>query len=61
MTYADLDPTNFDPEVQQWVEMLGSEDVNDRLVAVKSLQHIGEEEAIPSSFKLLRMTVQQCS
>ena len=38
-TYEDLDP-----EVVQWVEMLGSEDLNDRLVAAKALQHMGDED-----------------
>lgn len=38
--------TELDPEVVQWVEMLGSEELNDRLVAAKALQHLGDEDAI---------------
>ncbi len=38
----------LDPEVVQWVELLRSEDLNDRLVAAKALQHLGEEDAIDS-------------
>ncbi|MGB3291758.1 MAG: HEAT repeat domain-containing protein [Phormidesmis sp.] len=37
---------NIDPEVVQWVEMLRSPDLNDRLVAAKALQHLGDEDAI---------------
>jgi HEAT repeat protein len=37
---------NTDSELNQWLEMLRSPDVNERLVAVKTLQHLGEEEAI---------------
>ncbi|MEL6321965.1 MAG: HEAT repeat domain-containing protein [Cyanobacteria bacterium J06626_14] len=38
--------TTIDPEVMQWVEMLRSPDLNDRLVAAKALQHLGDEDAI---------------
>ncbi|MGB7085025.1 MAG: HEAT repeat domain-containing protein [Phormidesmis sp.] len=41
MTY-----TEIDPEVVQWVELLRSPDLNDRLVAAKALQHLGDEDAI---------------
>ncbi|MCE2974939.1 MAG: HEAT repeat domain-containing protein, partial [Pseudanabaena sp. CoA8_M7] len=34
----------MDSEMDQWLEMLRSPNVEDRLVAVKSLQHIGDEE-----------------
>ena len=34
----------IDPEVVEWVEMLRSPDLNDRLVAAKSLQHLGDEQ-----------------
>lgn len=34
----------MDSEMDQWLEMLRSPNVDDRLVAVKSLQHIGDEE-----------------
>ncbi|EDX84427.1 PBS lyase HEAT-like repeat domain protein [Synechococcus sp. PCC 7335] len=44
---ADID-ADIDPEVVQWVEMLRSPDLNDRLVAAKSLQHLGDEDAIES-------------
>ncbi|AKG21434.1 HEAT repeat domain-containing protein [Calothrix sp. 336/3] len=37
---------NTDSELNQWLEMLRSSDVNERLVAVKTLQHLGEEEAV---------------
>lgn len=40
--------TELDPEVVQWVELLRSEDLNERLVAAKALQHLGEEDAIES-------------
>ncbi|MEA5466798.1 HEAT repeat domain-containing protein [Leptothoe sp. PORK10 BA2] len=43
MTYSELDP-----EVVQWVEMLQSPDLNDRLVAAKTLQHLGNEDTIES-------------
>jgi HEAT repeat protein len=36
----------LDPELQPWVELLRSPHVNDRLVAVKTLQHLGDEGAI---------------
>ena len=38
--------TDMDPELKQWVEMLRSPQVDDRLVAVKTLQHLGDEEVI---------------
>ena len=38
--------TDMDPEVAQWVEMLRSPDLDNRLVAVKTLQHLGDEDAI---------------
>ncbi|MBX2864726.1 MAG: HEAT repeat domain-containing protein [Leptolyngbyaceae cyanobacterium MAG.088] len=38
--------TDLDPEVVQLVEMLQSQDLNDRLVAAKSLQHLGDEDTI---------------
>lgn len=38
--------TDLDPEVVQWVEMLRSQDLNDRLVAAKALQHLGDEDTI---------------
>ena len=41
MTHTDIDET-----VLQWVEMLKSDDLNDRLVAAKALQHLGDEDAI---------------
>lgn len=40
--------TDLDPEVVQWVEMLRSPDINDRLVAAKTLQHLGDEDTIDS-------------
>jgi HEAT repeat protein len=36
----------MDSELQQWLEMLRSPNVDDRLVAVKTLQHIGDEEIL---------------
>lgn len=48
MTYTDLDP-----EVVQWVELLRSPDLNDRLVAAKSLQHLGDEDAIEGLIEAL--------
>lgn len=48
MTYTDLDP-----EVVQWVEMLKSEDLNDRLVAAKALQHLGDEDTIEALIGVL--------
>lgn len=45
MTQANL-KTDLDPEVVQWVEMLRSPDLNDRLVAAKTLQHLGDEDTI---------------
>ncbi|MEM1311510.1 MAG: HEAT repeat domain-containing protein, partial [Cyanobacteria bacterium P01_H01_bin.153] len=41
MSIADLDP-----EVAQWVEMLQSSELEERLVAVKTLQHLGDEDTI---------------
>ena len=41
MTYS-----NLDPEIVQWAEMLQSPDLNDRLVAAKTLQHLGDEDTI---------------
>ena len=37
---------NIDPEVAEWIKMLQSPELNDRLVAVKTLQHLGDEGAI---------------
>ncbi|MEM6449953.1 MAG: HEAT repeat domain-containing protein [Cyanobacteria bacterium P01_D01_bin.105] len=48
MTYTDIDP-----EVVEWVEMLRSEDLNDRLVAAKALQHLGDENAIDALIGVL--------
>ncbi|MEM9091479.1 MAG: HEAT repeat domain-containing protein [Cyanobacteria bacterium P01_F01_bin.53] len=48
MTYTDLDP-----EVVQWVEMLKSEDLDDRLVAAKALQHLGDEDTIEALIGVL--------
>ena len=45
MTNIDT-PTTIDLEVIQWVDMLKSEDLNDRLVAAKALQHMGDEDTI---------------
>ena len=36
----------IDSELNQWVEMLRSPDPRDRLVAVKTLQHLGDEAAL---------------
>lgn len=44
----------IDPEVAQWVELLRSPDLNDRLVAAKSLQHLGDEDAIDSLITALK-------
>jgi HEAT repeat protein len=33
-------------ELDQWIEMLRSPNVDDRLVAVKTLQHLGDEETL---------------
>ncbi|MFN7657989.1 MAG: HEAT repeat domain-containing protein, partial [Dolichospermum sp.] len=38
--------TDTNSELNQWLEMLRSPDVSDRLVAVKSLQHLGEDAAV---------------
>lgn len=35
-----------DTELEQWLEMLRSPDVSDRLVAIKTLQHLGDEAAL---------------
>ena len=37
---------NEDNNLQYWLEMLRSPDINDRIVAVKTLQHLGDEETI---------------
>ncbi len=37
-----------------WLEMLRSPEVDDRLVAVKALQHLGDEEAIDSLILALK-------
>ena len=34
------------PELQEWIELLQSDDLSDRLVAIKSLQHLGDEAAL---------------
>jgi HEAT repeat protein len=34
-----------DSELNQWLEMLRSPELSDRLVAVKNLQYLGDEEA----------------
>ncbi len=49
MTYS-----NLDPEVVQWVEMLKSPDLSDRLVAAKTLQHLGDEDTIESLITALK-------
>ncbi|MBE7383919.1 MAG: HEAT repeat domain-containing protein [Leptolyngbya sp. SIO1E4] len=41
MSTADLDP-----DVAQWVEMLRSPQLEERLVAVKTLQHLGDEDTL---------------
>ncbi|MEH2026813.1 hypothetical protein [Nostoc sp.] len=33
-------------DLKHWLEMLRSPDVNDRIVAVKTLQHLGDDETI---------------
>ncbi|MEM9218738.1 MAG: HEAT repeat domain-containing protein [Cyanobacteria bacterium P01_F01_bin.150] len=43
---SNTDLSAIDPEVLELVEMLRSPDLNDRLVAAKSLQHLGDEDAI---------------
>ncbi|MDJ0708588.1 MAG: HEAT repeat domain-containing protein [Leptolyngbyaceae cyanobacterium MO_188.B28] len=48
MSYSDIDP-----EVVQWVEMLRSPDLSDRLVAAKALQHLGDEDAIEGLIAVL--------
>ncbi|MFN7377583.1 MAG: HEAT repeat domain-containing protein, partial [Pseudanabaena sp.] len=35
-----------DSELQEWIELLQSDDLSDRLVAIKSLQHLGDEAAL---------------
>lgn len=52
MTYADTS-VELDPEVIQWVEMLKSDDLNDRLVAAKALQHLGDEDTIEALINVL--------
>lgn len=52
MTYTDT-ATNLDPEVVQWVNMLRSQDLNDRLVAAKALQHMGDEDTIDALIDVL--------
>lgn len=39
-------PANIDSELNQWLEMLRSPNESDRLVAVKTLQHLGDENAL---------------
>lgn len=39
-------PTNTNSELNQWIELLHSSDESDRLVAVKTLQHLGDEDAL---------------
>lgn len=36
----------MDNDLKEWLNLLQSNEVSDRLVAVKSLQHLGEEEAL---------------
>ncbi|MFK8183039.1 MAG: HEAT repeat domain-containing protein [Phormidesmis sp.] len=48
MTYTELDP-----EVIEWVEMLRSQDLNERLVAAKALQHLGDEDTIEALIGVL--------
>jgi HEAT repeat protein len=36
----------MDNELKQWLELLQSDEVSDRLVVVKTLQHLGDEEAL---------------
>ncbi|MEM8501668.1 MAG: HEAT repeat domain-containing protein [Cyanobacteria bacterium P01_D01_bin.1] len=45
---------DLDPDVVQWVEMLRSPDLNDRLVAAKTLQHLGDEDTIDSLIAALK-------
>lgn len=45
--------TDIDPEVVQWVEMLRAPDLNDRLVAAKALQHLGDEDTIEALISVL--------
>lgn len=52
MTYTDTS-VELDPEVVQWVEMLKSDDLNDRLVAAKALQHLGDEDTIEALINVL--------
>ncbi|MHC5820654.1 MAG: HEAT repeat domain-containing protein [Nostoc sp.] len=33
-------------DLKHWLEMLRSPEINDRIVAVKTLQHLGDEETI---------------
>ncbi|MFL0647960.1 MULTISPECIES: HEAT repeat domain-containing protein [Cylindrospermopsis] len=34
------------PELEEWIELLQSPDLSDRLVAIKTLQHLGDEQVI---------------
>lgn len=45
--------TDTDSELNQWLEMLRSVNEGDRLVAVKSLQHLGEDAAVDGSISSL--------
>ncbi len=45
--------TSLDPEVAQWVDMLRSQDLSDRLVAAKALQHMGDEDTINALIDVL--------
>lgn len=44
----------MDAELEQWLELLQSPDVNDRLVAVKTLQHLGDEDALEPLLEALK-------
>jgi HEAT repeat protein len=46
--------TDSNYQVNQWLEMLRSPEVGDRLVAVKSLQHLGEDLAIEGLITALK-------
>ncbi|MBD0268788.1 MAG: HEAT repeat domain-containing protein, partial [Cyanobacteria bacterium Co-bin8] len=46
--------TDLDPEVAQWVELLRSPLLNDRLVAIKTLQHLGDEDALEPLIETLQ-------
>ncbi|MEB3359011.1 MAG: HEAT repeat domain-containing protein [Synechococcales bacterium] len=45
---------DMDAEVAQWVEMLRSPTLEERLVAVKTLQHLGDEDAIEALIAALK-------